>query len=681
MPAAFVRPSSSLDPLFSPKSIAVIGASASPGKAGHEMLRALSSYQGKIFAINRKSDKILNHDCYAAVGDLPVAPDLAVLCVQAAMSVDSIRQAGESGVKAAMIISGGFAEAGDEGKKIQSECRSLCDKYGIRLLGPNTSGFVVPEAGLRATFAPGTETLAPGTLGVISQSGGVNLTLGFMAQDAGLGVRLAVGLGNALDVTAADVINYLSDDAAVKVIALHLEGVVNGRELKQAVRQATSKVPVIVLITGKEKVGDFAQSHTGAMIGDYDVKRVAMEQAGAIVVDTAEQLIDACAAFSRYRLPPLKNPGAALITGQAGPGLLILDTLKSQNIATPRLSSHSQSKIGALLPPMTYTENPVDTGRPSPAFSEIVSIVASDPSIDIMIVNTIHEPAAIKPVDLFRSYSAKEPLIFSTSGPQNEIGEATAAIRNLGIPVLTAPERAANAAAALCKDAASQYRDLQARAAAPNARHLDVSLPLSEAAAKEALEIFGVQSPKRAACKNLAEAIRASKSLKWPLAAKISSVKVKHKTELGGVVLNINDEQSLKSAVAKIVSIEPDVEILIEEMAPEGLELIVGGVRDPSFGPVILVGIGGVFAEALNDNAKRVGPIDRADAFEMLDELKGRKLFEGWRGGDPIDQDAVVEVLLAVSSILEAAPDVREIEINPLRAFSKGALALDALVV
>ncbi|HWE88578.1 MAG TPA: CoA-binding protein, partial [Pseudonocardiaceae bacterium] len=349
--------------LFDPAGVVVIGASRQGGKLGASMARSLAGFPAGRALVNSRDP---GPGVYASVAEAAenAKLDLAVLCVPAAACAGAVREAAAVGVSAALVCAGGFGEIGEAGHAAESELRQAIVDTGVRLLGPNTSGFLVPRRGLTASFVPGVVDVPAGDIAVVAASGGVNHALCFELANAGNGISLGVGIGAGLDVTAADVLDYLADDPDTTAVVLHLETVPDGARLVAAIRQLSAVKPVVALVVGRTDVGDFARSHTGALATSWRTTRAVIRQAGAVVVDTERELVDAVTALSRIRLRPSTDPGVGVVTAQAGPGLLLVDRLGAAGIGAPELTAGTQRRLAELLPPMTYQRNPVDTGRP-----------------------------------------------------------------------------------------------------------------------------------------------------------------------------------------------------------------------------------------------------------------------------------------------------------------------------
>ncbi|MEJ2025007.1 MAG: CoA-binding protein, partial [Deltaproteobacteria bacterium] len=372
-----------------------------------------------------------------------------------------LAEAGEHNVGTALIISGGFGETGETGNSVEDDIVAVCRRYSIRLLGPNTAGFGNPKAGVFANFTPWIGRLEAGPIGIVSQSGAMNLILAALVQRERFGISLATGIGNGVDVGVADVVEYLAGDPDTKVIALYLEGVREGRRLFEAIRSATAKKPVIVFAVGQADVKDFAVSHTGNLMGSFALKKAALVQAGAVVVSSSDDLVDAANLLSRVRLKPCPDPGVGLLTGQAGPGMVIADYLRSHSVTLPALEPETVEKIGRLIPPMTFVKNPVDTGRPSRTFREVLLAMAEDPAMDALVTFAIHEPAVVDPVGLFREVKGdvKQPIVFGTSGFPDDISPVQRALESINIASFASPDRTARATWALVEDAKAAYRN------------------------------------------------------------------------------------------------------------------------------------------------------------------------------------------------------------------------------
>jgi acyl-CoA synthetase (NDP forming) len=659
-----------------------VGASRDTAKLGAVMARSLSGFPGPVALVNPRDGGMAPSVAAAVAAYGPI--DLALLCVPAAVSASALAEAAVGGVRAAVVCGGGFAEAGAEGERHQEALARVAAETGVRVLGPNTSGFLVPGRGLTASFVPGVATVPAGRVAVVAASGGVNHALAFLLAEAGHGVSLAVGLGNAVDVGAPDVLDHLADDPATTAVALHVESVADGPRLLAAVARLTARKPVVALVVGRHDVGAFAQSHTGALATSWRTTRAALRQAGAVLVGSERELVDAVAALSLVRLPAGAS-GVGVLTAQAGPGLLLLDDLRGRGISVPELTPETQAAVGEVLPPLTYQRNPVDTGRPGPAFAGVLRAVAADPGVDVMAGYALHEPDALNLAAAVDAAEPEAPLVVGVGGTGPEARSAREALLARGIPTTSDPTGVATAVAALLSDASAPDEWQQGGHTATTRQYghladsrlgLGAGPPWDEDAAKAVVAALGVAVPPRWVCDDRAAAHRALASFGGPVAVKLLDAAVLHKTEVGGVRLGVRTPAELDEALDAIGA----ERVLVEAMAPPGVDLVVGARRDPVFGPVVLVGLGGTVAEALADVAVRVAPITPAAAERMVDELAGRALLDGWRGGPVLDRAALGRFVAALGALLDAHPHLQDVEVNPLRITAGGLIALDAVI-
>lgn len=681
-----------LSALFEPAGIVVVGASASPGKLGAAMAESLASFPHPVALVNsRNPDGTMHSSVAAAAAASPAPLDLAVLCVPASVTGQALRECAASGVKAALVCAGGFSEAGEPGAVFERQVVEAVKDTGIRLLGPNTSGFFVPHRSLRASFVPGVAELSQGSVAVVAASGGVNHVLAFQLEKAGVGVSLGIGIGAGIDISAPEVLEYLVTHEQTKVVALHLENVADGPALLDAVRKLTASKPLVALVVGRNDVSEFAQSHTGALATSWRTTRSALKQAGAVLVDDEVQLVEAVAALTGQRLKPSANPGVGLITGQAGPGLLIADALHSAGVSVPRLSASSQETIAGLLPPLTFQANPVDTGRPGPGYHRIVAAVASDPSVDLLAVYGLTEPIADLPASIAESGAAGSlPILVGVDGPDSDVERSRKSAHDLGLPLLSGPTSLARGLVALVDDARAQFERTAQSAtdagssnrgvAGLDVQELDITGPWDEIRSKELLGALGINTPPRKRCDDRAAAHRALADLGAPVAVKLVDAEILHKTDIGGVHLGITSPASLDAALDSLQTVGAK-EFLVETMASPGVDLVLGARRDPVFGPIIVLGLGGTAAEVLADVAIRTVPLNERTAAAMADELQARELLNGFRNGPVLDRSELAGIVVRVGNALLANNGIAEIEINPLRLTADGLVALDAVVI
>jgi acetyltransferase len=548
-------------------------------------------------------------------------------------------------------------------------------------LGPNTSGFFVPSTSLFASFVPGVREFGAGSVAVVAASGGVNHVLSFLLQEHSDGVSVGVGVGAGQDVAAPDVLRYLVSHDATRTVILHIETVPDGGALLDAVRELSAVKPVVALIIGRSDVSEFATSHTGALTTSWRVARAALRQAGAVLVDDEEQAVAAAIALSARRARPAARPGMGLITGQAGPGLIIADRLVDTGEELPPLHAPTRQALAELLPPLTFQGNPVDTGRPSETFGEVIATVAADPGVDILGIYAITEPvidlAAAVPTSL-----DDLPVLLGVDGPADAVRLARQSAAAHRLPILRGPTRLAQGMTALAEDARLQHS--LAIADDPSGIDVPTRADLSgsiwdEIRAKELLDLLHIVTPARRRCANRLDAHEALREIGGRVAVKLVDAAVLHKTEIGGVVLGVETDEEMDAALDSLEAAGARA-FLVEAMADAGVDLIAGARLDDAFGPIVALGLGGTTAEALADVAIRTAPLGPRAAAAMIDDLSAAVLLRGFRGAPAVDQDELGRVLAALGRLV-ASGAVAEIEINPLRITSTGLIALDAVVL
>jgi acyl-CoA synthetase (NDP forming) len=438
----------SLDELFDPASIAVVGASQTPGKIGHEAMASAQSFPGRVTPVNPNTEgEILGEPAVASVADIEDGADLALLCVPAPAVPDVLEECAEAGVGGAVSYAGGFAEADAEGEERQERIAAITDEHDISLLGPNTSGFVLPHADLHASFASGVDRIEEGNVAVLAQSGGVAHSLAFRSIHEGRGLSAMVGLGNRADVGFEETIAYFDGHDDTDAIVLHVEGTDDARDLLETCEAAAT--PIVAYKVGEEDVGGFAESHTGALTGEHALYEAGFHQYGVPTVDGGTELLDAGYALANSPEPQGTNVG--VVTAQAGPGIIVADRLLAAGATLPELTEETDDAVAEVLPGITYAENPVDTGRPMPEFGEVVAAVARDSNIDCVVVYELHEAALGFPTEALDGLAEETgtPVVFAADGAPDLLNEDLAALETAGVPVFRSPERGADATAAL----------------------------------------------------------------------------------------------------------------------------------------------------------------------------------------------------------------------------------------
>jgi len=440
----------SLTQLFDPSGVAVVGASRTEGKIGYVAMENAAEFAGPVYPVNPSGEGELFGSAFVpSVAEIDGPVDLALCCVPGPAMPDVLDECGEAGIGAVVIYASGFAEAGAEGEALQDEIVAVAAEHDISLLGPNTSGFVVPATDLRCSFASGVGEVPAGNTAVVAQSGGVAHVLAFQSRRQRRGVSAMVGLGNRANVGFAEAIEYFDGDDRTDAIVLHVEGTDDGRRLLETCRE--SDTPVIAYKVGQSDVGAFAESHTGALTGDHELYTAGFAQYGVPTVDATDDLLDAAAALGGSPTPD--GPNVGVVTAQAGPGIIITDRIQRAGGRLPELTPETAERVDEILPGITYDDNPVDTGRPMPAFGEVVTAVAEDSNVDIVLVYELFEEALGFPVAALDGLADRvdKPVLFATEGIESELAGERDALEAAGVPTFETPERAADAAGVLAR--------------------------------------------------------------------------------------------------------------------------------------------------------------------------------------------------------------------------------------
>ncbi|MEK7468668.1 MAG: acetate--CoA ligase family protein [Planctomycetota bacterium] len=654
-------PSRALDPLFRPRSIAVVGASRDPAKLGHVLLKNVLDYgfEGEVFPVNPSGGEILGRTVFPDVRSLPVAPDLVLLSIPNRCVPGAIRDAAARGSKAAVILASGFGEMGGDGKALQEEVR----KSGLRLLGPNCMGVYNLPGRLNATYfweLPRRE----GNLAFVSQSGAYGGLLFGELRRRSIGVSVFASIGNQADITHADVMDWLESDPRTEVVGLFVEEIKDGPRFLETCRRLCRTKAVVAFKVGRTVAGRrAAQSHTGSMAGDGDVVRAALRQAGAVVARDTDEFFDALAAYSAYPKGLSVGKGLAVVTISGGPCVAAADAAEEAGVWMPELGPGTQTALKALVPEFGALRNPVDmTPQCDPErFPAAVAAVASDPQIGALLainvgLDRLQFGAA------FAQAKAKVPVLAFTL----DVPLIQKAFTDAGIPVFPTPERAVRAFALLNRGASQP-----AEPAAPAAgRAAD---PYESA---KLLENAGIPMCRQATASSLAEARRLLRRFGGTVALKALHAGP-HKSGRGGVFLGVT-EKTLAAAWKKLERAFGAGAVVQEMLPPGGHELLIGARRDPTFGPVVMFGSGGIWTEQTRDVALRVGAVTAAEARSMIAETKaGARLAARLPEAIP----AVARAIAALARWMKRHPDVLEVDANPVIASAKSLKGVDALVI
>lgn len=682
---------SSLLPFFSPKGVVVIGASTSPEKLGYGVARNLiaSGYRGAIHFVSQKQGELFGHPLLLSLSEFPDPVDLAILIVPTQATPQTIEDCGKRGIKAAIIVSAGFREVGAEGAALEQECVKIANKFGVRLLGPNCIGTIDTHLPLDTTFLQPPMPTAGG-IGFISHSGAFAAAIVDWAREQGFGFSQIVSLGNQADVNETDVLPEVAEDEHTHVIALYMESVSNGIKFVQAASEVTQHKPVIALKVGRFDAGQkAAASHTGAMAGSEEAFNAAFEKAGVLRADTAEQMFDWARALENCPLPRGKN--MAILTNAGGPGVIAADSLETNGLLLSQLAESTLKILATTLPPSASFHNPVDMlASASPdTYAACLRLLLQDENVDGVMVILPPPPmfkaeeVAEKIIEVIRQFT--KPVVIALMG-STLVEKADGVFQRANIPTYPFPERAASALGVLAKRAEylDRVRIANDRVGSSSILRPSASVLHPPSTIEELISLYGIPTAPIKLARDENEAVEIADELGFPLVMKIASPDILHKSDVGGVMLNIQDKKSLQSSYAQIVKrierLVPPARIdgvYLQRQIPEGQEVIIGMVRDPLFGPLMMFGSGGIEVEGLKDVAFALAPLNQAEAESMMRRTWAGIKLKGFRSIPPVDQASVIDVLIKLSQLAMENETIAEIEINPLRVLSKGAFALD----
>jgi acetyl coenzyme A synthetase (ADP forming)-like protein len=699
-----------LDAILRPRSIAVIGASRERGTIGAELLHNLIArgFAGVVYPVNPRAAVVQSVRAYADLAQLPGPVDLALVAVPASQVLEAVRACGAHGVQGVVVISAGFKEVGGEGVARERELVEVVRAHGMRLVGPNCLGVVNTEPAVRldATFAP--VFPPPGKVAFSSQSGALGVAILETATQLNLGISHFVSVGNKADVSSNDLIEYWERDPGTAVILLYLESFGNPRRFTRIARRVARRKPIVIVKSGRTRAGmRAAMSHTGSLAGTDKAVDALCVQSGVIRTDTIEELFDVAMLVAHQPIP--RGRRVAIVTNAGGPGIMASDACESHGLEVPELDPATLEGLRAFLPREAGIRNPVDmiaSARPE-SFERAVQLVAGDPGIDAVLV--IYVPPIVTGAEevaraIVRGAGAAgreaagrglppKPVLACFMGSHG-VPDALRSLSESNVPSYTFPESAAIALARVADygvwlakpegripeldgiDASSADGAIAAtlRRAAPGA-----AVWLRPAEVRALLGAYGIATPEQAVAADADAAAAAARRIGFPVAVKLVSDAVTHKSDVGGVVLDLDDEASVRAAFADIAARmraagrARDLEgVMVQAMVRDGTEAIVGVTHDPSFGPMLMFGLGGTHVELLKDVVFRLPPITDVDAAEMVRAPRGFPLLQGYRGGPAADIAALETLLLRVSQLVGDHPEIVEMDLNPIKALAPG---------
>jgi acyl-CoA synthetase (NDP forming) len=675
----------SLQALFAPRSVAVLGVSRSPGKLGHRLLQNVkeSGFAGAVYPVNPGGEPILGYPTLPTVEALPEGVDLALVSLPAAAVPAAIEALAARKARAAVVLSSGFGEVDDAGRGVQARMLSVARTAGLRLVGPNCMGVYSAPARLNGTYFWDLPR-RPGGVSVVSQSGAYGGLIFRHLGGRGLGVARFLSIGNQADVEIAEVVEYLVDDPETTLVACFVEALRDGRRFVNAARRAAGRKPVVVLRGGRSDAGRRAAgSHTGSLATGDEVFRAACLATGVVLAEETEEFFDAVEALVAAGSRRPEAPRVAVITVSGGPSVVAADCAERSGLQVPPLPETARAALRALLPPFAAVGNPVDlTPQVEPSrIAAAVKVVLDEPSVAgaVAVDVGLDIPELADALVEAAAASGKPLTAFVADAPG-----LAARLGAAGVPVLPSPERAVRAWRAL---AAARPRPAPPP---PRARALPDDLarvlrtatgPLPYALARRLLQSYGVPFCAEAVAGSPDEAAAAAEGLGYPVVLKADVEGLTHKTEAGAVRLGLGDAAAVRRACADLQRRPGARRFVVQRQAGPGVELLVGARRDEVFGPLVALGTGGILTEVFQDVSLRLAPLGAGDAREMLAEGARPRLLAGPRGLPPVDPAAVVAVLLAVSDLVACEPRVLEIDLNPVVAAGAEAVAVDALVI
>src|SRR5512145_674652 len=698
-----------LRPLLAARSVALVGATEREGALGSIVRKNLAAGRlHALYSVNPKHRSLFRERSYASLKDLPDAPELAVVVTPARTVPQILEDAGAAGIRAAVVLTSGFAEAGSEGRALQEKALAAAKRVGVRVLGPNCLGVMRTDSGLNATFAR-TPAL-PGRLALVSQSGAICGAILDWAHGAGIGFTSVISLGGAIDVDFGEVLDFLAGDAATDAILLYVEGVRDARRFISALRAAARVKPIIALKVGRYASGSrAAASHTGALVGSDAVFDAALRRAGTVRVRTYTQLFAAARVLSAERAP--EGERLAILTNGGGPGVMAADSAAENGVPLAQLSEATIAALDKKLPPQWSRGNPIDIvgDAPPERFAAAAAAALADPGVDALLA--MYSPVAVTaPEDAARAVAgavrgSRKPVLAAWLGDINP-SASRRFLESHGIPNFYTPENAVEAFSFLCAYRRNQAQLMQVPAAAADdgeepGPDLEAAVALrtravaekrtvlTEHEAKVLLAAFRISVPASILAKDRDSAVQAARKIGFPAVLKIHSPDISHKSDVGGVRLSLQNADMVASAfddmMRHVRALRPQARVegaLVQPMLrfPHAHEVLIGVTTDPVFGPVVSFGTGWVAVEAVADTAVALPPLNDALARELMARTTVYRLLAGYRNVPPADLDALVAILVAVSRIVCMLPWVKEMDLNPVLAHPGGAVVADARV-
>ena len=697
--------SESLRALLAPSSIAVIGASRTPGTIGHEIVASLvrCGFTGAVYPVNPRARAICSIPAFEDIEAIPAVIDQAIVVVPKELVQGAAEGCARKGVSGLVVISSGFKEVGGEGIERERRLTEFVRASGMRMVGPNCMGVLNanPAISMNGTFAP---NLPPyGKVGFVSQSGAMGLSVLDYASEYGIGISQFVSVGNKPDVSGNDLLLAWEDDSDVEVILMYVENFGNPGKFLQIASRITKRKPILVVKSGRSRAGArAASSHTGALAASDAAVDALLAQAGVLRAGSIEELFDLAMAFAVQRAPASRR--TVVLTNAGGPGILAADACEANGLELPDLAPSTVARLAPLFPAFASIRNPLDmiASATPQGYRAALGALLDDPGIDAALAIFV-PPLGVTQGDVslaIASVATEHPAktVFGVLMGHRGLPQGKAALHEAGIPAYIFPESAARALGAMCRwrewcelppsvaeslpvDSARARRLINGALSAGRSR-------LTEGEALELLTAYGIPVARGELAASADEAVRLADRMGYPVVLKIVAPEIVHKTDVGGVRVNLADAAEVRRGYDQILlgarTARPDAVIsgvLVQAMVQHGRELIVGMTRDPVFGAVVMFGLGGILVEVLRDVSFRIAPFGREEARRMMRDIRGAGLLDAVRGWPPADRGAVEDVLLRIARLVIDCPEITELDVNPLMAMPGGAVAADARVI
>jgi acetate---CoA ligase (ADP-forming) len=678
-----------LEAVFTPRRIALVGASEKPGTMGELFWRNLAGFPGEVVPVTPSSPSVGGVKAYPTMASVDGGIDLAVVVVRAAAVPEVIRDAAVKGVPAALVISGGFAEAGPDGAALQADMVAAARTGGVRIVGPNCFGVQNCDLPLNASMATG---LPPGGGGITlaTQSGSYGMAIHTLAVDERTRFAKVYAMGNKADIGDAELLRYLTADPASRTLCFFLESLPDGREFCAAAEAArVAGKPVIVARTGRSPAGArAAQSHTAALAGSERIWRAAFEQAGVLIARSGLEMLDAARALDSQ--PPPAGNRIAIITNSGGTGVELADLLADEGLTVPELSTALQDELRPLLPPLASPANPVDITPVWRRFAELypclVNRLARSGEVDVVIPVLLQRAATDQAIAVgvrdavarLRCAGVAVPLYVCWVAPRSARANAEL-LQEAGVPCFEWPERTARAVGHAVRFARDRHSEPFGGAQGARSRHSEPfggTQILEPELGARMLRGAGVRVVESISCSEVTEAVNAAERLGYPVVCKVVHPDLAHRSDVGGVQLGLGDPHAVQTAARALFRLATGARVQVQPQL-SGVEVAAGGLRDPQFGPVVMIGLGGILVEVMGDVAFGLAPLSTGDAHRLIESLRGYAVLTGARGREPVDLDALAGTVSAVGDLLATRPEIVDLDLNPLLATPRGAVTVD----